>query len=69
MKNKRTKIKFIAIICTAVLLAQSYFFFPGSLASAQESSREEEGLFVAKKAFEDGFYEVSLGLLERFLKN
>jgi TolA-binding protein len=36
---------------------------------AQESSKEEEALFVAKKAFEDGFYEVSLGLLERFLKN
>lgn len=36
---------------------------------AQEMSKEEESLFVAKKAFEDGFYEVSLGLLERFLKN
>lgn len=35
---------------------------------AQESSKEDEALFVAKKAFEDGFYEVSLGLLERFLK-
>jgi TolA-binding protein len=36
---------------------------------AQEASKEEESLFVAKKAFSDGFYEVSLGLLERFLKN
>ncbi|MFA5411326.1 MAG: tetratricopeptide repeat protein [Candidatus Omnitrophota bacterium] len=36
---------------------------------AQEPSKEEEALFVAQKAFEDGFYEVSLGLLERFLKN
>jgi TolA-binding protein len=37
---------------------------------AQEAqSKEEESLFVAKKAFEDGFYEVSLGLLERFLIN
>ena len=36
---------------------------------AQDTSKEEEALFVAKKAFEDGFYEVSLGLLERFLKN
>src|SRR4030042_1341125 len=33
---------------------------------AQGSSKEDEALFVAKKAFEDGFYEVSLGLLERF---
>jgi TolA-binding protein len=36
---------------------------------AQDVSKEDESLFVAKKAFEDGFYEVSLGLLERFLKN
>ncbi|MCM8790004.1 MAG: tetratricopeptide repeat protein, partial [Candidatus Omnitrophica bacterium] len=36
---------------------------------AQEVSKEQEVLFVAKKAFEDGFYEVSLGLLERFLKS
>jgi len=36
---------------------------------AQEQSKEEEALFVAKKAFEDGFYDVALGLFERFLKN
>ncbi len=36
---------------------------------AQETSKEFEALFVAKKAFEDGFYDVSLELLERFLKN
>jgi TolA-binding protein len=35
----------------------------------QTSSKEEETIFVAKKAYEDGFYEVSLGMLERFLKN
>ena len=35
---------------------------------AQENVKEDEALFVAKRAFEDGFYEVSLGLLERFLK-
>ncbi|MFA4842850.1 MAG: tetratricopeptide repeat protein, partial [Candidatus Omnitrophota bacterium] len=33
-----------------------------------QSDKEDEALFVAKKAFEDGFYEVSIGLLERFLK-
>ena len=36
---------------------------------AQEDAKEQETLFVAKKAFDDGFYEVSLGLLDRFLKN
>ncbi|MBU1124707.1 MAG: tetratricopeptide repeat protein [Candidatus Omnitrophica bacterium] len=38
-------------------------------AFAQEASKEDEALFVAKKAFDDGFYEVSIGLLDRFLKN
>lgn len=37
--------------------------------SSQQESKEEEALFVAKKAFDDGFYEVSLSLLERFLNN
>lgn len=35
---------------------------------AQEQSKEDETLFVAKKAFEDGFYDVAQGLFERFLK-
>lgn len=39
------------------------------LYAAQDISKEDESLFIAKKAFEDRFYEVSLGLLERFLKN
>ncbi|MBL7210440.1 MAG: tetratricopeptide repeat protein [Candidatus Omnitrophica bacterium] len=34
-----------------------------------QDSKEEEALFVAEKAFGDGFYEVSLELLERFSKN
>ena len=33
-----------------------------------EASSEEEALFVAKKAYEDGFYEVALNLFQRFLK-
>ncbi len=32
-----------------------------------QNPKEDEALFVAKKAFDDGFYDVSLGLLERFL--
>ncbi|MDD5116481.1 MAG: tetratricopeptide repeat protein [Candidatus Omnitrophica bacterium] len=35
---------------------------------AQESPKETELLFMAKKAYEDGFYEVALGMLERFRK-
>jgi len=34
-----------------------------------EDKRGEETLFVAQKAFEDGFYDVSLGLFERYLKD
>ncbi|MDD5281569.1 MAG: tetratricopeptide repeat protein [Candidatus Omnitrophica bacterium] len=35
----------------------------------QESPKEAELLFMAKKAYEDGFYEVALGMLERFQKD
>ncbi len=52
-----------ALLCVVVLFLSA----PGL--PAQETSKEEEVLFVAKKAYEDGFYEVSLGLLERFLKS
>jgi len=54
---------FLVFITSYQLPVTSYELF------AQESSKEDEALFVAKKAFEDGFYEVSLELLERFLKN
>ncbi|MCX5699039.1 MAG: tetratricopeptide repeat protein [Candidatus Omnitrophica bacterium] len=40
-----------------------------SLGFAYEDPKETELLFMAKKAYEDGFYEVSLGMLERFQKN
>src|SRR3990167_5510712 len=51
------------------LIAGALFAVTSRATFAQDSSKEEESLFVAKKAFEDGFYEVSLGLLERFLNN
>jgi len=38
-------------------------------ATPQEASREEESFYVAKKALEDGFSDVALGLFERFLNN
>jgi TolA-binding protein len=55
------------VICALVLLSH-FSFFVCHLAYTQDP-KEEESLFVAKKAFEDGFYEVSLGLFEKFLKN
>lgn len=36
---------------------------------AQDTDKEDEMFFVAQKAFNDGFYDVSLGLFERFLKD
>lgn len=36
---------------------------------SENASKEEEALFVAEKAFSDGFYQVALELLERFLKS
>ncbi|MFH0917618.1 MAG: tetratricopeptide repeat protein [Candidatus Omnitrophota bacterium] len=43
-------------------------FFLASRVLAYEDPKETELLFMAKKAYEDGFYEVSLGMLERFEK-
>ncbi len=42
-------------------------FFP--FVFAQDSTKEEESFYVAKKAFDDGFYDVALSLLKRFLDN
>jgi len=52
----------MAVVC---ILA----FFHCPFAKAQEDSKEAEALFVAQKAFDDGFYDVALSLLDRFQKN
>ncbi len=63
LKSKFTVIfLFLAFITSSELIAPSYELFA-------QSDKEEEAIFVAKKAFEDGFYDVSIGLLERFLAN
>jgi len=64
MKNCRLNKTVVVIIIVAFFTA----FLP-CLSFAQQSNKEEETLFVARKAFEDGFYEVSFGLFERFLKD
>ncbi|MFA5357100.1 MAG: tetratricopeptide repeat protein [Candidatus Omnitrophota bacterium] len=62
MKNLKTKL--------FTLLLLSLILTPHGCLTAQEGqSKEEEALFVGKKAFEDGFYDVARGLFERFLKN
>ncbi len=60
--------KIIFIIFLAVIAPCALRLAPCAL-FAQDTNKEEEALFVAKKAFEDGFYEVSIGLLGRFQKN
>jgi len=52
------------IACALILIL---FLTPFCL--AQETPKEAELLFMAKKAYEDGFYEVALGMLERFQKD
>ncbi|MBU0549829.1 MAG: tetratricopeptide repeat protein [Candidatus Omnitrophica bacterium] len=52
----------IIFISISILLSFSLLF-------AQSENREQEALYVAKKAYDDGFYEVSLNLFERFLKS
>ena len=44
-------------VCLFILL-----FFLSSFSFADENPKEAELLFMAKKAYEDGFYEVSLGM-------
>ncbi|MBI5144960.1 MAG: tetratricopeptide repeat protein, partial [Candidatus Omnitrophica bacterium] len=51
------------------LLFGVWFLVIGVLPLYAQDAKEEEALFVAQKAFADGFYEVSLELLERFIKN
>ncbi len=46
-----------------------FYFSAFVLPCSAQDEKQEEALFVAKKAYEDGFYEVSIGLLERFLSN
>jgi len=54
------KIKILSTLILALLLISNIF--------AYEDSKDGELLFMAKKAYEDGFYEVSLGMLERLNK-
>ncbi|MDD5129341.1 MAG: tetratricopeptide repeat protein [Candidatus Omnitrophica bacterium] len=49
------------ITCLLILI-----LFLTQICFAQETPKEAELLFMAKKAYEDGFYEVALGMLERF---
>ncbi len=71
IRNQKLKFKKIILVFFSLLCLLSSVFSPlfSVLCLAQEQSKEEEALFVAKKAFEDGFYDVGLGLFERFLKN
>jgi len=52
-----------------IIVALMLILFCVSLGLADEDPKETELLFMAKKAYEGGFYEVSLGMLERFQKN
>lgn len=53
-----------------VLIVVSLVSFGASAVFAQElNRREEDAFYVAAKAYQDGFYDVSLTLLGRFLKD
>ncbi|MGE5309168.1 MAG: tetratricopeptide repeat protein, partial [Deltaproteobacteria bacterium] len=53
-----------------IVFLSSFLILPFALpAYPQEDTKEAESLFVAQKAFDDGFYDVALSLLERFIKN
>ena len=48
-----------------ILIITFFLFFTVNLFAAV--ANKDEALLMGKKAFEDGFYEVSIGLLERYL--
>ena len=60
-------LKFILVLF--ILVSSGVLQAAAFAQSTKEEAKEEESLYVAKKAYEDGFYDVSLGLLERFLKS
>ncbi|MDD5725242.1 MAG: tetratricopeptide repeat protein [Candidatus Omnitrophica bacterium] len=57
------KVKGLGVKSAAVFILAVFFFCE---AFASEDPHETELLFMARKAYEDGFYEVSLEILERF---
>ncbi|MFH1656066.1 MAG: tetratricopeptide repeat protein [Candidatus Omnitrophota bacterium] len=59
-------INFIAKVVLALLIVVLCSF---QAQPAAETDKQEELLFVAQKALEDGFYDVSFGYLEQFLKD
>jgi TolA-binding protein len=66
--------KYVTPGCAAFLFAAAALFSPvlQSRAYPQQKaadSRETEAFYVARKAFDDGFYDVCLNLLSRFSQN
>ncbi|MCK9603942.1 MAG: tetratricopeptide repeat protein [Candidatus Omnitrophica bacterium] len=68
ISNKNQSYKLKLKIFNFVLSFCILIFGSWACVYAQDAEKGEEAIFVAKKALDDGFYEVSLGLLERFLK-
>lgn len=58
---KKQKIKIIV----SMLL---FFFFSRDISAADLNKKEEDAFYVATKAYQDGFYDISLTLFDRFLK-
>lgn len=56
-------------VCSAILICILSFGICRPSYADESAAKEEEVIFMAQKAYEDGFYDVSLGLLERFLNN
>jgi tetratricopeptide (TPR) repeat protein len=67
MSNIKTKVLLFGIF--ALCLFCHLCFVICDFSFAQDVSKEEEALFVSQKAQEDGFYDVAVGLYERFLNN
>ena len=64
LKTIIQNLKFWFFACSFTLCVLNF-----ALISFAQEAKEQEDLSVAEKAYADGFYEISLGLLERFMKD
>lgn len=63
-KFKFKSLRFLVLNFSFVFLILHFAF-----SSFAQMAKEEEDLSIAQKAYDGGFYEISLGLLERFIKD
>ncbi|MFA5320196.1 MAG: tetratricopeptide repeat protein [Candidatus Omnitrophota bacterium] len=65
-KNSASSVFFLSVLFLAVVCGRAW---PQQPAARGAEAKESETFYVARKAFDDGFYDVCLNLLSRFNQN